>query len=271
MAPGKGRKQSGPSLDRRRAETYLLAMSKRISSLSRPRAFGYVRVSTSKQAEEGGSLEAQREAILRHAVFSGYDLVSVSEDAGISGSKGEDKRPGLAEALTAIRDGRAEVLIVTHADRLARSIDETGHARVEVKRAGGRVDVISEAKNDPVRQAVDQMLAELERIRGSQRMAAWNAARKAKGLPAGPPPFGYRIDEAGRLVPDEAHRAAVDRILRLRKRGRTLRAIADTMNEANVPAPRAGRWNPMTVSLILKREKKPTKEPVNSTTRIRVS
>ena len=33
------------------------------------------------------------------------------------------------------------------------------------------------------------------------------------------------------------------------------RAIADEMNEANVPAPRAGRWNPMTVSLILKRER----------------
>jgi DNA invertase Pin-like site-specific DNA recombinase len=186
--------------------------------------------------------------------LSGYDLVSVSEDAGISGSKGEDKRPGLAEALAAIRDGRAEVLIVTHADRLARSIDETGHVRVEVKRAGGRVDVISEVKDDPVRHAVDQMLAELERIRGSQRMASWNAARKAKGLPAGPPPFGYRLGEDGRLVADEAQRATVNRVLRLRRRGKTLRAIADAMNTEKIPAPRAGKWNAMTVSLILKRE-----------------
>jgi hypothetical protein len=30
--------------------------------------------------------KAQREAILRHAVLSGYDLVAVSENAGISGS-----------------------------------------------------------------------------------------------------------------------------------------------------------------------------------------
>jgi site-specific DNA recombinase len=180
----------------------------------------------------------------------------VSEDAGISGSKGEDKRPGLAEALSAIRQGKAEVLIVTHADRLARSIDETGHARVEVKRAGGRVDVIFEVKDDPIRQAVDRMLAELERIRGSQRMASWNASRKAKGLPAGPPPFGYRADEAGRLVPDEAQRAAVDLVLQLRSKGLALRAIADEMNAGNVPAPRAGKWNAMTVSLILNREMK---------------
>jgi hypothetical protein len=57
---------------------------------------------------------------------------------------------------------------------------------------------------------------------------------------------------------DEAQRSGVDRILRLRRKGRTLRAIANAMNAANVPAPRAGRWNPMTVSLILKREKKPS-------------
>ena len=247
-------KQSGPTIDKRQAERYLLDVSKRISSQHRPRAYGYTRVSTSKQAEEGGSLAAQREAILRHTVLSGYELVGISEDAGISGGKGEDKRPGLAEALSAIRDGSVEVLIVTHADSLARSIDETGHVRVEVKRAGGRVDVISEVKDDPIRQAVDRMLAELEMIRGSQRMASWNAARKAKGLPAGPPPFGYRLGDDGRLVADESQRATVDRVLRLRRRGKTLRAIADAMNTAKVPAPRARKWNPMTVSLILKRE-----------------
>lgn len=245
-------KESGPTLDKRRFRAYVLAMAKRISSPNRPRAFGYARVSTSRQVEEGSSLEAQREAIVRHAVLSGYDIVGLSEDAGISGSKGEDKRPGLAEALAAIRDGSAEVLIVTHADRLARSIDETGHVRVEVKRAGGRVDVISEVKDDPIRQAVDRMLAELERIRGSQRMASWNAARKAKGLTAGPAPYGFEKGLDGRLVPVPAETPVVERIKAMKTAGSSLRAIAESLN-AELVSMRGRRWNAQQVLLILRR------------------
>lgn len=247
------RKKTGPTLDSRAVRAYLLGMAKRLTSPVRPRAFGYIRVSTSKQAEEGGSLETQREAIARHAVLSGYDLVGMGEDAGISGGKGEDKRPGLASALDAIRGGRADVLIVTHADRLARNIDEAGHIRVEVKRAGARVDVTSEVKDDPIRQAVDRMLAELERIRGSQRMASWNAQRKAKGLPAGPPPFGYRIGEDGRLEPEPATFPTVERILELRREGLSLRGVAELLNADAIPAPKGAAWNAMTVSNVEKR------------------
>lgn len=244
---------SVPTLDRRRAEAYILGVAKKLTAPDRPRAYGYVRVSTSKQVEEGSSLEAQREAIARHCVLSGYDLVGMGEDAGISGGKGEDARPGLREALDAIRGGSAEVLVVVHVDRLARNIDEAGHIRVEVRRAGGKVDVISEVKDDPIRQAVDRMLAELERIRTSQRMVAWNAQRRAKGLPAGPPPFGYRIGADGRLERVDSETPVVERILRLHADGTSLRAIAAELEADGVPTRTGKAWNPMTVSGIVKR------------------
>jgi DNA invertase Pin-like site-specific DNA recombinase len=230
-------------------------VAKKLASPKRPRAYGYVRVSTSKQAEEGGSLEAQRETIARHCVLSGYDLAGMAEDAGISGGKGEDARPGLREAMDAIRSGSADVLVVTHVDRLARSTDEGGHIRVEIRRAGGKVDVVAEVKDDPIRQAVDRMLAELERIRTSQRMTVWNAQRRAKGLPAGPAPFGSRIGEDGRLEPVAAEQPVVDRILARSGEGASLRTIAAELNADEVPS-RSGRpWNPMTISKVVKRAK----------------
>jgi len=247
--------ESGPTIDRRAIRAHILRVANKLSSPKRPRAYGYIRVSTAKQVEEGGSLEAQRESIARHCVLSGYDLVGMGEDAGISGGKGEDARPGLREALDAIRSGRADVIVVTHIDRLARDTDEGGHIRVEVKRAGGKVDSIAEVKDDPIRKAVDRMLAELERIRTSQRMAAWNAQRRAKGLPAGPAPFGYRIGPDGRLEAVEAEAPVLERILARHAEGASLRAIAAELN-VDAVATRTGKaWNQQTVSSILRRAK----------------
>ncbi len=250
---GGGGKESGPTVDKRRVRAYIEGVARKLASPKRPRAYGYVRVSTSKQVEEGGSLEAQRETIARHCVLSGYDLAGMAEDAGISGGKGEDGRPGLREALDAVRARRADVLVCCHADRLARSVDEAGHIRVEVRRAGGRVDVVAEVKDDPIRQAVDRMLAELERIRTSQRMAAWNAQRRAKGLPAGPPPFGSRIGEDGRLEPEPSEAPIVERILGRRAEGATLRAIAGELNGAGIPSPTGKAWNQQTIANIVRR------------------
>ena len=172
-------------------------------------------------------------------------------DGGVSGGKGERSRPGLSAALDAIRSGKAEALIVKHADRLARDSDLAGHFRITVKEAGGRLVVIDEAKDDPIRQAVDKMLAELERIRGGQRMKTWNAERKAKGLPAGYAPFGMRRAADGRLEPDPEAAATVARIVRMRAQGASLRTIASALNADHTP----GRtWNPMTVSGVVKRQ-----------------
>ena len=223
------------------------------SKRSTPVAIGYVRVSTSKQVEEGGSLKAQRESIARHCVISEYSLLDIVEDAGISGSKGEDSRPGLRAALDAIRTGRADVLVVTHIDRLSRDNDEGGHIRIEVKRAGGKVDSIAEVKDDPIRKAVDRMLADLERIRTSQRMKTWNAARHAKGLPAGPPPYGYRVGADGRLAPHAEEQKIIATVVAMRAEGFSLRDTADALDGNGIPCPRAKRWNRQTIVNITNR------------------
>lgn len=51
------------------------------------KALGLGRVSTVKQVADGVSLEAQRIEITSFAIASGYDLLDVLCDDGISGSK----------------------------------------------------------------------------------------------------------------------------------------------------------------------------------------
>ena len=57
----------------------------------------YLRVSTSKQDTEN-----QRRELEAVAERSGWQVVKVYEDAGISGAKGRDKRPGLDAMLKAV-------------------------------------------------------------------------------------------------------------------------------------------------------------------------
>ena len=82
---------------------------------------GYIRVSTSEQADSGAGLEAQRAAITSEAVRRGWQLVHVFEDAGASGKSLNDRR-GLQRALEAVEAGMADGLVVAKLDRLSRSL-----------------------------------------------------------------------------------------------------------------------------------------------------
>ena len=80
---------------------------------------GYVRVSTDEQADSGLGLAAQRAAVASEAERRGWTLVEVYEDA--QSGKSLD-RPGLAEALAAVEEGRAAGILVAKLDRLSRSL-----------------------------------------------------------------------------------------------------------------------------------------------------
>lgn len=253
--PGKKRlpvKERHPILDKRALRAYLRGMAKRATAPGRPKAIGYTRVSTGRQKDTGGSLAVQRDRIVEYAVLNGLELVKTFEDA-LSGARGEEARPGFKAALDAIRSGEASTFIVTDADRFSRDADNAGHARVEIKKAAGRVVVISEVHAGVEIVAVRQLLAVLEREKIRARMRTWSAARQAKGLPMGRAPYGSTFGPDGRLEADRATADVVARILRLRGEGAPLRAIADALNADHVPGPTGGAWNLMTVSNLLKR------------------
>src|ERR1700716_1935614 len=79
----------------------------------------YLRVSTSKQDTEN-----QRRELEAVAERSGWKVVKVFEDAGISGAKGRDQRPGLDAMMKAVNAKEFDMVASWSVDRLCRSLTE---------------------------------------------------------------------------------------------------------------------------------------------------
>lgn len=134
---------------------------------------GYARVSTADQ-----DLTSQRDALLRLGVRDSNIYV----DHGLTGTN--RARPGLREALAAVREG--DTFVVTKLDRLARSVkdardiaDELTMKGVALNLGGSRYD-----PTDPVGRLlfnVLAMVAELERDLISMRTKEEMAVARAKG------------------------------------------------------------------------------------------
>jgi len=207
------------------------------------KALGYGRVSTVKQVVDGVSLEAQRLEITSFAIASGYDLVDVLCDDGISGSKNEDERPGLAELLTAVRAGEVSFVIVCKRDRLARDQALAGHIATLIHRAGAELISIDEEGLNPITKAVLTMVAEVERLLAAQRTRFAMRALKLMGKTFGTVPFGYRRNAEGGLDPQPGEIEIVYEIIAMRQRGTKLADIAAYLMTSNVPTRRGGRWS----------------------------
>lgn len=134
---------------------------------------GYARVSTADQ-----DLTSQRDALLRLGVLDSNMYV----DHGLTGTN--RARPGLREALAAVREG--DTLVVTKLDRLARSVrdardiaDELTTKGVALSLGGSRYD-----PTDPVGRLLFNVLAtvaEFERDLISMRTKEGMAVARAKG------------------------------------------------------------------------------------------
>src|SRR3954449_12484226 len=79
----------------------------------------YIRVSTSKQ--ETNNQRRELEAVAKR---SGWQIVRVYQDAGISGAKGRDKRPGLDAMMKAVNAKEFEMVAAWSVDRLGRSLTD---------------------------------------------------------------------------------------------------------------------------------------------------
>jgi site-specific DNA recombinase len=241
-----------PSLDIRHLRAHIRDVAKTLAKPTTQKAVGYVRVSTDKQADKGGSPTVQRDRIADFCTLRRFDLVAVYDDAK-SGAKDERKRPGLNAALEAIADKHASVLVVPDIDRLARDSDLIGFLRVTVERAGGTLLVIADEGEPEESRLLRQLLAQLERNRIRARMRVWSAARRNKGLPMGFAPFGLRKGANGRLEAEPAEKPIVARILAAKAKGAALRTIAANLNADAVPTRSGKAWNAMTVSNIVKK------------------
>ena len=205
------------------------------------RVVGYIRVSTTEQADSGAGLEAQRTAITAEAERRGWQLVQVLEDAGASG-KSLKGRPGLLAALEAVERGSAEALVVSKLDRLSRSVVDFAGLVARAQRRGWALVALDLGLDmtTPAGGLVANVMAsvaEWERRVIGERTAAALAAKRAAGVRLG--------------RPREMSADALERIQLLHRDGYRPAEIARILNREGVPTPRNGRWHPPGVSRVL--------------------
>lgn len=228
----------------------------------------YTRVSTDRQAERGNGLDVQRATIKQWAKANDHTVSQWATDEGVSGSNGLDSRVGLFDAVAAVQDGTVEGLVVYKLDRLARDLilQETilgmiwkngAHVYSTMSGEDNLLDPAGDAE-DPSRRMTRQILgavAEYERATIRLRLRSGKLAKRARGgYIGGQVPFGYRLGEDGILVPAEAERAAIERMISLRNQGRSLQAICDVLTEEGFTPKGGGRWHTAVVGKIIRRE-----------------
>ena len=222
-------------------------MTRRARTSPRPadaplRVVLYLRVSTGEQADSGAGLAAQEFTLRSAAERKGWDVVAVLTDAGMSG-KTLVGRPALAQALTLVETGGAEVLAVAKLDRLSRSLLDFAGLMVRATTAGWAlvaldVDVDTTTPGGKLVANVMASVAEWERETIGARTRDALAAKRAQGVRLGRP----------RGLP----LAVLERIARERQAGGTFRAIADGLAADAVPTAQGGVWRPGTVAAALR-------------------
>src|SRR5580700_5380260 len=145
----------------------------------------YIRVSTSKQDTDN-----QRRELQAVADRSGWDIWKVYEDAGISGAKGRDKRPGLDEMMKAVNAKQFDMVAAWSVDRLGRSLTDLLGILQGLQEKG--VDLFLHQQgldtSTTAGKAMFQMLgvfAEFERGIIRERVNAGLARARAKGTKLG--------------------------------------------------------------------------------------
>ncbi len=221
-------------------------------------AIGYIRVSTLDQADEGVSLDAQRQKITAWCLANDADLVGLEIDT--QSGKRSDNRRGLQAALDAVTDCGG-VLVVYSLSRLARNTKETLEIAERLDKSGANLVSLSE-KID-TQSAAGKMvfrmlavLAEFERDQLSERTTMAMAWMKSQGQRVGTVPYGFDLDaDAVNLVRNEAEQRVLELVAELRGSGWSLRKIADELTERNIPTKEGGqRWSHTTVQRLVARQ-----------------
>jgi DNA invertase Pin-like site-specific DNA recombinase len=177
----------------------------------------YLRVSTNGQTTEN-----QRRELEAVAERSGWQVVQVYEDAGISGAKGRDKRPAFDRMLKDATARKIDMIAAWSVDRLGRSMQDLVGFLTELQALGCHLYLHQQAidTTTPSGRAMFQMcgvFAEFERAMIVERVNAGLARARAHGVKLG---RGNRKD--GSKSKDEQRRGMSD--AQLEKRIHTLRA-----------------------------------------------
>jgi DNA invertase Pin-like site-specific DNA recombinase len=207
------------------------------------RFFGYVRVSTDQQAEDGQSLDVQQRQLEGWAMQRGASLYAVSVEAGVSGSVPFHERPEGGKLWGQLRKG--DTLVAAKLDRMFRSASDC-LAVVEAFKArgvslflldlNGGADDVSGNGIARLFLTIVSAFAEFERDRIGERIRQTKRAQKGRReYLAGVVPFGFvKSPDSRSLIEDPVQQAAIRRIRELRSEGLSAQRISAALKADGV-------------------------------------
>ena len=212
----------------------------------------------SPPVDHGGDAAAQQTQAGRWAKEHGHVLAStVVRQPGVGA--GYDLE-GLSRALTAVRDGEADGLLVLTLSVLGTALAVQETVLAHCWRHGGRVftvdtgEVLATDRVDATRRGMRQMAAALFELDSAyivKRLRDGRAVKVAQGRYAGgQPAFGLRV-QGGELVVDEQEAAVLAQMRAWQAEGVSFREISRRLNASGAVSKRGGSWFPTSVSRIL--------------------
>ena len=224
------------------------------------KVIAYCRVSTENQKEEG-TVNLQVNAIKEFCTKSGYELVSIFKDEGVSG--GLENRPALAEMFSYLEVNAKETdaVIIWKLDRLARDLYIQEHLIKKLESLKVKLISTKEAdldSCDPMRKAFRQFMgivSELEKAFITMRLSGGRIQKAKKGkFAGGRVAMGY-LAKNNELIGNDLESKTIQLIFKLKRKNHlSINGISKLLNVQKVPTKSGKIWYPSTVSYILKNQ-----------------
>jgi DNA invertase Pin-like site-specific DNA recombinase len=211
--------------------------------------YGYCRVSSVHQVEEGVSLDEQQWQLQGRAFERGWNFTKVFIEQGVSGGIPLGDRPEGQALLACLKPG--DVILATKLDRMFRSALD---ALTVIKSLQARkvslwlLDLGGDVSGNGIAELMLTVLAavaQFERHRIGERIRDAKRHQHEAGqfLGGRRPPFGWRLNADGTLLIDDAEQDRLQAMREMRADGASYRDIG-----------RAMRLNHGTVQRILTRD-----------------
>ena len=199
------------------------------------RAGLYIRVSTTRQEQEGYSIPLQKERMIAFCKAKGWAVAGVYIDPGHSGSSLE--RPGITALVEGVEAGKFDVVLVYKLDRLSRSQRDTLFLIEDVFMANNTDFVSMQESFDTTTiygramVGILSVFAQMERETITERTLMGRAGRAEDGYwhGGGTDPLGYDYID-GELVVNEEEAAQVQEVYNLFAAGFSVSEICRRMD-----------------------------------------
>ncbi|HER2973596.1 TPA: recombinase family protein [Streptococcus pyogenes] len=215
----------------------------------------YVRVSTTNQAEEGYSIEEQKDKLSSYCNIKDWSVYKIYTDGGFSGSN--TKRPALEQLIRDAKKKLFDTVLVYKLDRLSRSQKDTLYL-IEDIFLENKIDFVSLLENfdtsTPFGKAVVGILSvfaqlEREQIKERMQLGKLGRAKSGKSMMWARTSYGYDYHrETGTVTINPVQSLAIKFIFEQYLAGRSITKLRDDLNDKY---PKEIDWNYRAVRMIL--------------------